>query len=346
MKRALIVLLLLSALTGCGRGEKKKDGTKLATDKPPSWGHNQVIYVFADDPVWESVEKYLRYSLEREEYTTENEPWFAVERVDINDMERYYRFANLLFLGHLRSADKVSSYLADKLGDSYIQQVKESGGGLFSRDELWSNDQIAVFLITESGKDMPRFNYEKANDIFDLFQKKLHQRMKRRAYLPGIHEKSEFKNLPWYVNLPRNFKSYRENKVWLARLGEQPDRYFGVYYEKLDEKPDLRTWGLSARKKFAWESYDEDVFDPDRARTRSIEIDGHDAMKISGPWKNDKYYVGGAFQCYVLYDEATSTAFLVDNSIYFPEGYKLTTLVELEEISKTFHVKHPGGSPE
>ncbi len=351
MKRIFVILLLLSLLIGCGRNDKPKDGTKLSTDKPPSWGHNQVIYVFADDTVWNSVEKYLRYSLEREEFTTENEPWFAIKRVDINDMERYYRFANLLFLGHLRSADKVSSYLTNKLGESYIRQVKESGSGLFSRENLWSNDQIAVFLITESGESMPRFNYEKANDIFDQFQKKLYQRMRRRAYLPGIHEKSDFRNLPWFVKLPKNYKAYREDRddramAWLARLGEQPDRYFGVYYEKLDEKPDMRTWGLAARKKFAWDTYDEDVFDPDQVRTRSMRIDDHDALKIAGPWKNDKFYVGGAFQSYVLYDDATSTAFLVDNSIYYPEGYKLTTLIELEEISKTFHVKHPEGSPE
>ncbi len=352
MRRTIIVLMLFVAvLSGCGRSQKNKDNTKLRTDKPPSWGHIQTIYIFADDAVWNSVEKYLRYSLERAEFTTENEPWFMVERVNINDMERYYRFANLLFMGHLRSADKVSSYLTEKLGDSYIQQVKDSGGGLFSREDLWSNDQIAVFLMTESGEEMPRFNYEKANDIFSLFQDKLHQRMKRRAYLPGIHPKSDFNGLPWYVQLPKNYNAYREDKenhanAWLARLGKQPDRYFGVYYEKLSEKPNLRTWGLEARKKYAFDTYDEDVFDPKAARTQSIEIDGQQALKIAGPWKNDKYYVGGAFQCYVLYDDATSTAFLIDNSIYYPEGYKLTTLIELEEISKTFQVKHPGGSPE
>ncbi len=351
MKRIILILILALVLFACGEQGKDDGRPKTRTDKPPSWGHNQTIYVFADDPVWKGVEKYLRYSLERQVFTTENEPYFEVKRVNISNMDTYYRFANLLFLGNLRSADKVSSYLTNKLGETYIQQVKESGGGLFTRDELWSNDQIAVFLITDIGKDLPRFNYEKSNEIFDLFLDKMHQRMQRRAYMPGIHQESDFDELPWQVRLPKNYVLNKRDfgnryLSWLARLGEQPDRYFGVYYEKLDQKPDFRAWGLETRKHLAWDYYDEDQFDPKLARTISVKIGPYDALKISGPWHNDKYYVGGAFQCFVLYDSATSTAFLIDNSIYYPEGYKLTTLIELEEISKTFRVKNPGGKPE
>ena len=74
-------------------------------------------------------------------------------------------------------------------------------------------------------------------------------------------------------------------------------------------------------------------------RTEKAKIAGHNGWKISGMWINKKYTVGGAYQTFAFYDERTKRAYLIDNSVYFPEGYKLDALIELEVISNTLRLK-------
>ncbi|MCK5345363.1 MAG: DUF4837 family protein, partial [Candidatus Heimdallarchaeota archaeon] len=94
------------------------------------------------------------------------------------------------------------------------------------------------------------------------------------------------------------------------------------------------------RKNISWKYYDEDEFFDKDIRIQPYEIGSYQGWKFSGRWQNKKYAVGGAFQSFAFYDEAAKKAYLVDNSIYFPEGYKLAGLIETEVISQTIKIKN------
>jgi len=49
--------------------------------------------------------------------------------------------------------------------------------------------------------------------------------------------------------------------------------------------------------------------------------------------------VGGAFQSFAFFDENSERAYLIDNSVYYPEGSKLEALIELEIISSSIVIK-------
>ena len=85
--------------------------------------------------------------------------------------------------------------------------------------------------------------------------------------------------------------------------------------------------------------YDEDEYVEENLRSRKYQFAGFSGWRIDGTWMNKKYTAGGAFQSFAFYDEETQQAFLIDNSVYYPEGFKLDALIELELISETIQLK-------
>ena len=94
----------------------------------------------------------------------------------------------------------------------------------------------------------------------------------------------------------------------------------------------------------------EKYYEGDKIDTVSLtifnnyKISKYRCIKISGRWQNKNYFIGGAFQAFGIYDKETQTAYLIDNSVYFPDGKKLLSLIELEVISDTFIIKKENGT--
>ena len=68
-------------------------------------------------------------------------------------------------------------------------------------------------------------------------------------------------------------------------------------------------------------------------------IAGYEGWMIRGRWQNEQQAVGGAFSAYAFYEPVTSQLFLIDNTVYHPEGDKLPALIELEIISNSLKIK-------
>jgi hypothetical protein len=309
-----------------------------------SWGHKQDIYVFADDNVWKEAEEVIRNTLERYQFTTENEPYFMVKRAPMKDMENFYKFNNLLFLANLNSDRPVAAYVKKVMGDQIKQEINENSVGVFPQDNLWARDQFVLFLLADTEENLLKLNYEMANKTFELFKDVLFERIKTQVYKSKIYSSSTFKKYDWDLQLPKSYTLYKQDDAnhyisFLARLRNKPDRYISVYSSPMATNLVNEDWLKKTRAELAWKYYDEDEFFDKDIRFERYELNGFAGWKMSGRWQNKKYAVGGAFQCYGFFDETGKTAYLIDNSIYFPEGYKLAGLIELEVISNTFSVK-------
>jgi|SRR5690554_2078711 hypothetical protein len=347
--RISIVLVLTGLLLiGCGgRDDARRHrpaGQETDYRKPLAWGHEQTIYVFADSNVWEYAEPYLRESIERYYFTTENETYFDLKRADFSAIQQFYRFKNLIFLAHLDSEQQVSSYVKERLSDNILQSVREEGVGMFTSHNLWANDQLVIFLLGDTEANLLRYNILQANEVFEQFRSKLFARIEKKVYGLNIHPEVMFRNLPWSMKIPENYVIYERDEnnnfiSYLARRREQPDRYLAVYSEEMEENRVNLDWLIETRARLVWNYYDEDEFQRNETRSEQTEISNQQTIKISGRWQNAKYAIGGAFQSFAFYDKANGRAYLIDNSVFYPEGFKLPALIELEVISRTLELK-------
>ena len=346
MKRIIIILLAALILVSCGddgrttpRGQKR-----INPHKPMAWGKKHVIYVFADNDIWKKSEHQLRRTLERFVFTTENEKYFEVKRAPFDALDQFYKYNNLIFMGDLSSKGDVTEYIKSVTSDHIKQEVADNLVGIYPSENLWANDQYVLFMLGTTEENLLKINYLHLNKTFDLFKEKLLARISRQLYQSEQHSAKTFASLPYSIKIPKRYQVYRKDLAnnfisFISRFKEKPDRYIAVYYENSTENIVDKDWITKKRAELAWQYYDEDEYVKDNIRTEKFEIAGHKGWKISGSWMNKKHTVGGAFQTYAFYDEKTKKSYLIDNSVYFPEGYKLNALLELEIISNTLKPK-------
>lgn len=347
MKNIFSLIIISILLFSCFDNDKKyKVHENLQSiRKPTSWGHDQKIYVVCDDEIWNIVNNSIRDNLSRKVMTTEEEPYFDIKRVDFEFFEDYYKFKNILFLGNISSSNPVSHYLKELLNENDIKQVKQKKGKLFVKTNLWANDQYLMFVMGDSNRIIKQIASSQKDKIFNLFANRLKKRLEFQAYRTQVHSMRLFQDMIYEIPIPENFRIYRNRPEerffsFLSRLDGHADKYISIYYEQIPKENFTEKWVKDTRQKLSWKYYDEDYFEEESVTINKYKIGEHpEGYKLSGVWQNKKYTVGGAFQTFCFYDDENKAAVVIDNSVYFPAGYKLKALIELEEISKNIEIK-------
>jgi len=338
-----IIIIVLLITTSCEKKEKFQPGKEnVDIRKPMSWGHKQKIYVLADQEDWNVIELHLRNEIEKEFFTTDPEKYFELLRADFDALEQFYKFKNLIFCCTLKSHGKVSKFVRSKLAPESIKKVETGGIGMFKETNVWANDQLIIFLAADITENMEILAESQSEKIFTYFKEKLSERIAYQTYKTDIVEMSAFNSHPWIMKIPGNYLVYKDGKnfiSYIARLKETSDRYIAVYYEKTPENIISQEWLTKKRNEVFLNYYDGDKIDETTVRFENVKIGKLDALKLTAKWQNEKYLIGGVLQTFAVYDSNQKTAYLIDNSVYFPAGYKLTSLLELEEISHTFETK-------
>jgi len=346
MKRFLILLVLALTLVSCAKKEVEGSVTRNSTDprKPMAWGHKQTIYVFADEDNWRATERQLRRTLERVVYTTANEKVFELKRADFDDFNHYYKFNNLIFLADYSSFDDVSAYIKDIMGEKVKGELEENGVGIYPHENLWANDQFVLFIIAENKEVLKKAVSYQLNEVYNLFDKKLKDRIAHKILQYNRYKTSFFRKFPWELHIPEFFRVFSRDDAnnfiaFLARADGKPDRYEAIYYEDMNSDKIDGDWLKAKRLEIFRNYYEGDEFYDKDVRVEKYKLAGRPCWKLSGKWQNPKLSMGGAFQSFAFFDKTQKKAYVIDNSIYYPTGEKLSHLLELEAISGTIKLK-------
>jgi hypothetical protein len=348
--RYLFIILLIALTFGCNKAEKQvtQNLSQQISNKPLSWGKDQVIYVFADQEMWQEMETDIKANLERTFLTTSEETMFDIERADITKIDDFYKFRNLLFLADVSDNEPVAQYVTKQLQGELIDNVKTDGYAFYYKSDLWAQDQVVCFLLSDTVTQMKSLHANLKDMVFDKYREALKNRI-ARTYSYKVTKSDEiFQDLPYELNIPKQFTIYKDmkDKNMLSFLyrhykekGDKPDKYISIYYEKADKNPISDEWLIKVRSKMGWDLYDKDEIDPAQVKIESFDWKDIKGFRLYGRWSNFQYIMGGAFQSYAFWDERTKTAYFIDNSIFFPAGDKLYHLMELEAISQTIRIK-------
>jgi Domain of unknown function (DUF4837) len=348
MKRIIIVLLAVLMLTSCGKQEKNAAGLSKSAvkdrKKPLSWGQRQKIYAFADDNIWRYAEDKLRQSIERTFYTTINEKMFILEKASFAKLEDKFRFNNLMFFCDASSEQEVSEFVKERLGSKIDKKIAADGGAIYPAYNVWADDQIVLFVVGATEESLLKLNILQANEIWEIYRQRLYKRVEYQVYRSRQKPLSNFSKQIWELDLPARYVLYAEDETahfrsYLARSKSQPDRYISVYHEDMPENIVSRDWLIDKRNVIAGKYYDGDKFDRQDVTISSSKIAKYEGLKLMGRWQNEKHAMGGAFSCFAFWEPELKQVFIIDNSVYYPEGDKLSALIELEIISNSLRIK-------
>lgn len=359
MKKILIILLLTPLLLGIFSCEKtSKTGKKAIArsvqenqydpSKPLSWGHLQKIYTFMDNTNRKEMEYILKSTLERKFYTVENEPLFEMMPANIMQLENYYRFKNLLFLCDTSSNEPVSDYVKKMMNQEMRDHIAKNKVGIFVKHNLWANDQFIIFIVADSPLHLKNYTYFRSNPIFYYYKEKLASRFAFQNNKNQPLPESTFKTFPFTLRIPNSYVIYKNDSanrfisfLWRSKQDEEknPDKYIAVYYEHAEKDPISKDWVINTRNKVFGQYYDGDKITTNDVQHAYYKKKQRKTWIMSGRWQNEKFYMGGTFQNFSFYNEQTKTVYMIDTSVYFPAGYKLKYILELEGLAQTFNYK-------
>ncbi|MBL7086527.1 MAG: DUF4837 family protein [Candidatus Cloacimonetes bacterium] len=343
------LLFALIIFSSCGDSESTRKSSSNIR-KPLSWGKSDVVFVFADDKVWDYGKLEIIKSLEREFFTTRNEKLFAVQRQNIKDIKRYYKFSNLLFFCDSNFNNPTSQYVKEILPDKVSSLSDSIQANIFVAKDLWAQNQTVVFIIGKDIEALLLYTFEQSNTIFNIFKNREIERIKNLVYKPDLNKdevKYQKQNYPWQIDLPKSYIPFKRDDEshfvsYLLRVEKYPDRFLAVYWEKMPENTVNKEWLWNKRLELGKKYYEGDEFSLQDVIQEKIKFLSYDAFKLSGRWQNPNHFTGGAFASFAFYDEKQKIAYLIDNAIFFPEGNKLRALMGLEIISKTFKNNEKG----
>jgi hypothetical protein len=225
-----------------------------------------------------------------------------------------------------------------------LDSVRQRGASMFMNLNPWANDQLVMFFIGDNTHNLRNFMLENNDVYFQIFKDRFVARAHFQSQrVKGLRE-SFFHGLPFTIYIPETYRVFRrdlENNfisfIWRSRNDQthNPDLYISIYWESADENPLDDDWLTNKRAEIAWKYHDEDEFDADMVKRGKMDFAGREAWFVSGAWQNRKHFMGGAFRTFAFWDEELQTVYMIDTSIYFPAGYKLRHLLELEGLAKT-----------
>lgn len=351
MRKFIFILIIGLLLFGCGKSQKESArytefDDVISSGKPLAMGDERDVYLFCDRENWTALKPFIQSSIERELVLVYPERYFNLIPTDISELAKYDNYRNLLFIGDLESDGRVSQHIQAVVAKDFISRVKQSGGDLFVAKNFASRDQLTMFLLGSSPMNLQKIGALQSDKIFDLLIKRYALRQGHQAYQQPVIPSTFFEPYPFSLQIPNTFSLYSNDKlgrflsfIYRARAEnrEIPDKYINVYYEDMPQDELSFEWLIAKRQELGKKHFEGDVFDEETVRKERTKLAGYEAWRLVGAWKNEKHLIGGAFQSYAFWHEGK--AYIVDNSVYFPAGDKLPTLIELYVISNSIKIK-------
>jgi len=353
MRKLTCLALLLLTILACTKSKSEPTRYTAFDDlidhaKPLAMGDDRDVYIFCDPANWKALEPFIRSAIEREIQLVYPEKYFQIIMADIKDAQTLSKYKNLIYIGDLNSEAPVSKYAKSVVDKNFIARVNNSGGDLFTAKNHSSRDQLVMFLMGRDAVSLSKIGALQSDNIFGLLLHRFAQRQAYYAYQGKVIAASFFKPYPFALQIPDTYRLFSNDQdgrflsfLYRAKMQDReiPDKYISVYHEPMPEnKLDLE-WLKTKRKELGQKYFEGDDFDAELVRQETFRFTDHDGFRLMGAWKNVKHAIGGAFQSFAFWDEATKTAYLIDNIVYFPAGDKLPILLELFMISSSLTLK-------
>lgn len=300
----------------------------LCSPLPPTLGEFREVIVFTDYPIEEVLEKIL----EKKVYTPQEEFYFKIKYKNLAAFPSLKNFSTLFLIGVLND-----EFISDLLGDK-IEMVKRDTFGLFRLKDLYSKNQTILIFVSSDKNLLPAGlkRYEKR--IFNSLLEHLENLLTIYTYSQGIDEKKmEYlkKNYGFTFKIPKRYYLKEEYKKsnFIYLFTHYPDRSIFIYWEKNNRKL-IPKEIADLRDSLTIMFYNGDYILREYTFAESTNFLGKSAIKITGVWQNDKEIIGGPFISYAF--NYQDKFFLIDGTLFNPGEKKLSNLLQLDVILKTF----------
>lgn len=335
---ALIAIQILS--TGCGENKKR------------AIGNEDDIYIVADSVEYAEIEGALLTVFGKIIYTPQSESMFNLIRKNYSELEKVKKYKNVIIAAPINSGSLTSKYINSVLNKDVIKLIEEDSTTIINKKELWSKDQLVMFLTASSIEKLSQTILNNNEDLVYYFQKASDTRLKRSLYNPTYEDKlveaKLLKDYNWLIYVQTDFKlaldKPEDNFVWLRRSpGTDMERWVFIHWIEDSSPALLNADSINAIRNRMTQKYyrtsNDSAFveiNNEYRTSKEVNFNGKYAIMTQGLWNMSDGSMGGPFLSYTFYDESSKRLYMVDGSIYAPKYYKKLLIQQVDVILKSF----------
>ncbi len=335
---ALIAFQIFS--TGCGDNKKR------------AMGNEDDIYIIADSVEYAEIEGALLTVFGKIIYTPQSENMFNLIRKNYSELEKVKKYKNVIIAAPINSGSLTSKYINSVLNKDVIKLVEEDSTTIINKKDLWSKDQLVMFLTASSIEKLSQTILNNNEDLVYYFQKASDTRLKRSLYNPTYEDKlveaQLLKDYNWLIYVQTDFKlalnKPEDNFVWLRRSpGTDMERWIFVHWIENSSPALLNSDSINAIRNRMTQKYYRTSNDSayveinnEYRTSKEVNFNGKYAIMTQGLWNMSDGSMGGPFLSYTFFDESSKRLYMVDGSIYAPKYYKKLLIQQVDVILKSF----------
>ncbi len=346
MKYSLIIIplvVIILMIFGCDPSDK------------PARGFEDEIFVLADSAEYLEFKEVLDSTFEKLIYTPQPEKIFTLKRFNLNEMSKYKRKKNLVFIAPLNSNSETSEFIKAAIDSAIENKLVEDPDFIVYKEDLWARNQIIVILSAPTVDELKAKILRNSDNLLYRFQKISDERLFGSLYQPRYEQQDIegkfLKDYGWVIYVQADYKLAKneadDNFVWIRRSpGSDMERWIFVYWvdnatpEYLNEDS-IKAIRNRITKKFyrTADNLSYVVIAEDYFTINEVNFNDRYALFTQGLWDLNTKGMGGPFVNYVFYDEDTHRFYMLDGSLYAPKFYKRNLIQQMDVTLQSFRTE-------
>jgi hypothetical protein len=314
---------------------------------PEGVGSNHEIMVVCDADQWPRFEGILGEVFGREVLTPQEERVFYIRRGRPEEFDFYKKWKNLILLATFDHSGQTAELMEQFLSAEAREKVAIGEAHLFTRQNVWAQDQEVFFLAAEKEADLAEYLRLNSTRLFELMENALNAKITKFIYERGRRlplERRLYQDYGWTLQIPKGYDVVKElpqeHFIWIRR--QQPQRWIFVHWESSSDviftAQECIRWRDRAGEKY----YQGDRIVPDYVTSEQVAFAGRRALRVTGIWENKELLVGGPFRTYCFYDQNTGRRYMVDAAVHAAGTEKEPYLRQVDLIIATFSTEPSG----
>ncbi len=318
----------------------------------PAIGKEDEIFVIADSTEWEKYYGLFSQIFEKEIITPQPEVLFYLNRVNLDEINKYKKRKNLMIVALLNSNNSVSNYVKSILDSSSLELIKSGKEFVIKKQDVWAKDQVLVILAASSFEELQIRALRNKDNLLYYFQKASDERVMGNLYNPQYERKEleakYLKNYGWTIYIQADFVEAVDNSnekfVWLRRSPDTDmERWLFIHWiDSADVDMLNNDFIINERnnvtKRFL-KSIDDKAYveiAKENIVHSEFNLNGKYSIFTQGLWRMNDYSMGGPFVNYTFFDPDTKRLYMLDGSVFSPRYEKKSLIQQVDVNLRTF----------
>jgi hypothetical protein len=335
-----IFFFFILIITGCDPATK------------PASGLEDEIYIVADLAEFEELRPVLETTFEKIIYTPQPEKLFKLNRISVNEIEKYKNKKNLIIAAPFNSNSTTSQFIKAVVDSASRMKLVETNGFFVKKYDLWAKDQLVMILTSTEMRKLQSDILQNKDDLLNSFQqisdKRLYSSLYNKKYEQEDIEGKLLKDYGWLIFVQSDFKlalnKSDDNFVWLKHSpNSDMERWIFVYWVENASPELLNPDSVKAIRNRMTEKYfrisDDSayvVIAKDYYTISEINFKGRYAIFTQGLWNSNVKDMSGPFINYTFYDEKSKKLYMLDGSVFAPKYYKRNLIQQMDVMLQSF----------